>query len=364
MWANIGEELKVPWELAEIIHWRLGAKGMAERAGVPLSSQAAVEFAPPPGRNSEVNQHTDQEHDLAQQSSRTPHSSLSQSELAPMTHDSLQVEPGSFWTAEYRSEADEAAEVDIVTVYNRYKANMWAQIAAKMAISWDEAETMHWYLGKAQMRKRGSDDSFSTTCINLTPSQVEDAEVQARRQQKQEQETKNPRSEWSGKEEAMLFAYRRAKMSWKSISALLPGRSNQSCQAYYRDQCKLGPAWPQERRNELCKLYESLKSSMWAEIGQELKVPWEVAEGLHWRLGAQGMADGAGDPLRSPATVGFAPPRDRDAEAHQHTDQEHDVVQQSSRHTYPHPHPHPPLSQYELSPMMHEGQPGTSETLP
>ncbi|KAG5959107.1 hypothetical protein E4U56_005086 [Claviceps arundinis] len=241
-----------------------------------------------------------------------------------------------------------------------------------MAISWSEVEEIHWSLGKAQMTKRGSDDSFSTTRINLTPSEVDDAEVQAGRQQKQEQETKNPRLEWSGKEEAMLFAYRRAEMSWESISALLPGRTIRSCQTYHRHQCKLVPAWPQERRNELCKLYESLKSSMWSNIGQELKVPWEVAEGLHWHLGAKGMAHRAGDPLRSPATGGFAPPRDRDAEAHQHTDQEHDLVQQSSRHPHthththphPHPHPHPPLSQYELSPMMHEGQPGTSETLP
>ncbi|KAG6057358.1 hypothetical protein E4U32_005235 [Claviceps aff. humidiphila group G2b] len=233
-----------------------------------------------------------------------------------------------------------------------------------MAISWSEAEEIHWSLGKTQMTKRGSDDSFSTTCINLTPSQVEDAEVQARRQQKQEQETKIPRLEWSGKEEAMLFAYKRANMTWESISALLPGRTITSCQKYYCNQRKLGPAWPQERKNELCKLYESLKSSMWSNIGKELKLSWEVAEGLHWHLGARGMADRAGDPLRSPATVGFAPPRDRDVEAHQlqHTDQEHDLVQQSSRHTYP--HPHPPLSQYELSPMIHEGQPGTSETLP
>ncbi|KAG6042497.1 hypothetical protein E4U39_005874 [Claviceps sp. Clav50 group G5] len=229
-----------------------------------------------------------------------------------------------------------------------------------MAISWSEAEEIHWYLGKAQMKKRGSDDSFSTTCINLTPSQVDDAEEQARRQQKQRQEqgAENPRLAWSGQEEAMLFAYKRANMSWKSISALLPGRTIRSCQNYYAFHRELGPAWTPERKNELSKLYESLKSSMWTNIGEELNVPWQVAEGMHWRLGAKGMAERAGVPLSSPGTVEFAPPRDSNAEAHQHTDHEHDLVQQSSGP------PDSPPSQSVLAPITHEGPPGNSATLP
>ncbi|KAG5989201.1 hypothetical protein E4U52_005844 [Claviceps spartinae] len=202
-----------------------------------------------------------------------------------------------------------------------------------MAISWGEAEKMHWYLGEAQMRKRGSDDSFSTTCINLTPSEVDEAEVKAEKQQqdqqpqqRQEKEAKNPRLEWSGEEEAMLFAYRRADMSWESISALLPGRTISSCKNYYHNSCKLGPAWLPERKNKLCKLYESLKPSMWAKIGQELNVSWEVAERMHWRLGLKRMAEKDSFPLSSPAAVEFAPPRDGNAEAHQHTDQEHDLI--------------------------------------
>ncbi|KAG5914187.1 hypothetical protein E4U61_006020 [Claviceps capensis] len=220
-----------------------------------------------------------------------------------------------------------------------------------MAISWSEAEKMRWFIGQAQMRKRGSDDSFTTTRIILTPRQVFEAEVQARKQQQdqqqqqqQEQGVKQPRLGWSGDEETILFVCKRANMSWLSISALLPGRTTSSCRDRYT-QCKLEPAWPPERKNKFCKLYESLKSSMWAKIGEELKVGWEVVEDLHWHLGEKGMAETAGVPLTSPAAVGFAPP-------HQHTDQEHDLVQQS-RHSHPHAHLY--LSQTELSPMRHEG---------
>ncbi|KAG6164700.1 hypothetical protein E4U11_001002 [Claviceps purpurea] len=231
-----------------------------------------------------------------------------------------------------------------------------------MAISWSEAEEIHWCLGRVQMRKRGSDDSFSTTCINLTPSQVEDAEVQARRQQKQRQESEQgaetPRSGWSGEEETILFQCKRANMSWKSISALLPGRTIISCRDHYKRQCKLGPAWPQERQNEFCKQYESLKSSMWANIGEELNMSWEIAEGMHWRLGKAGMAERASLALSSQAAVEVVPPRARNAEVHQHRDQEHDPIQQSSRP------PHLSPSQSELAPMTHEGKSGSSATLP
>ncbi|KAG6242746.1 hypothetical protein E4U25_003053 [Claviceps purpurea] len=134
------------------------------------------------------------------------------------------------------------------------------------------------------MAKRGSDDSFSTTRVDIPPFQLVNAE-----------------------EETVLFACTRDKMSWKRISALLPGRTISSCREHHQIQCKSGPAWPQERKNKLCKLYESLKSSMWANIGEELNVSWEVAEGMHWRLGAKGMAERAGVPLSFQA-VGFAPP--------------------------------------------------------
>ncbi|KAG6135287.1 hypothetical protein E4U28_005469 [Claviceps purpurea] len=175
-----------------------------------------------------------------------------------------------------------------------------------MAVPWSEAERIHWIIGKTQMAKRGSDDSFSTTRVDIPPFQLVNAEVQARRQQqdqqrqqRQRQGVKQPKLGWSGEEETVLFACTRDKMSWKSISALLPGRTTSSCQEHYQIQCKSGPAWPQERKNKLCKLYESLKSSMWANIGDELNVPWKVAEGMHWRLGAAGMAERASVPLSS-----------------------------------------------------------------
>lgn len=33
MWANVAKELGVPWRAAEAMHWRIGEKSMADRAG-------------------------------------------------------------------------------------------------------------------------------------------------------------------------------------------------------------------------------------------------------------------------------------------------------------------------------------------
>ncbi|KAG5921143.1 hypothetical protein E4U61_007076 [Claviceps capensis] len=286
---------------------------------------------------------------------------------SPETRGSLQVEPGSQWKLEEdelllqlkksrmnRLQGEEAKN-RLARSYERGKADMWAQIATEMAVPWSEAERIHWIIGKTQMAKRGSDDSFPTTRVDIPPFQLVNAEVQARRQQqdqqrqqRQQQGVKQPKIGWSGEEEIVLFACTRDKMSWKSISALLPGRTISSCQEHYQIQRRSGTAWPQERKNKLCNLYESLKSSMWANIGEELNVPWEVAEGMHWRLGAAGMAKRARVPLSFQAAVRFAPPRTRNAEVHQHRDQEHDVVQQASHR------PHSSLSQTDTAPMTHE----------
>ncbi|KAG5990282.1 hypothetical protein E4U52_004741 [Claviceps spartinae] len=152
-----------------------------------------------------------------------------------------------------------------------------------MSVAWDEVERMHWIIGRAQLRKRGTDDSFSATRINIPPPPpVDEAEVQAPREQPQPQETK---MRWSGGEEDILFAYRDAKMSWEQISSHLPGRTARSCEAHYFQQTRSGPEWPQERKNQLCKLYERLKPIMWAKMGDVLSIPWESVEDMHWRLG-------------------------------------------------------------------------------
>lgn len=86
MWAKMGEELNVSWEVAEGMHWRLGEEEMAERTSVPLSTQADFRLAPLEHDidNTEVHQHRDREHD---QSSRHDHPLLSQTEPALMAHE-------------------------------------------------------------------------------------------------------------------------------------------------------------------------------------------------------------------------------------------------------------------------------------
>ncbi|KAG5971208.1 hypothetical protein E4U56_007048 [Claviceps arundinis] len=263
-----------------------------------------------------------------------------------------------------RRGGEEEFKDELARLYVSGKAGMWAPIAAKMAIPWIEIERIHWIIGKNQMAKRGSDDSFSTTLVNLTPRQVHDAEVQAKKQKQdqQQQRATRPGLEWSGHEETLLFAYRRSGLSWEDISTLLLGRTAASCQGHHFQQgATTGPEWPQERKNELCKLYERLKPSMWATIGEELGVSWERAESMHWRLGPNVLEKRAGVPLRFEAASRLAPLQDDidnaedQPEVYQHRNEEHD---QSSRP------PQHPQSQTELAPMAHVGQAGRSVTLP
>ncbi|KAG6054210.1 hypothetical protein E4U17_003995 [Claviceps sp. LM77 group G4] len=258
-----------------------------------------------------------------------------------------------------RREKGEEAKDKLARLYERGKARMWAPIAARMAVAWSEAERMHWIIGKVQMAKRGSDDSFHTTPVNPTPRQVYDAEIQAKRQKQNQQQQRAPRpgSEWSGDEETFLFAHRRCGVSWEDISRLLPGRTATSCHTHHLQQSTTGPAWPQERKNELCKLYESLKPSMWAKIGEELGVPWEYAEFMHWRLGAERMAERAGVPLSSQAAFRLAPLQDGidNAEVYQHRNHEHDESSRPPQH---------PQSETESAIMAHVGQPGRYVKLP
>lgn len=111
---------------------------------------------------------------------------------------------------------------------------------------------------------------------------------------------------------------------------------------------------------DITHTFDSHKLSMWAKIGEELKVPWHVAEDMHWILGPVMRAERAGVPLSSQAVDGFLPPQAHHAEGHQHRDQEDDLTQKSPRH------PRPSLSQTETASMTHEGQPGGSNavTLP
>ncbi|KAG5971209.1 hypothetical protein E4U56_007049 [Claviceps arundinis] len=266
-----------------------------------------------------------------------------------------------------RSEPEETNN-KIAMAYDRLKEDIWSPIATEMSVVWREAERMHWLLGKKQMRKRGTHDSFRTTRINLPLPQVDDARVEAPGQQQdeprqhQQQGARMPGSNWSGSEEAFLFAYRRSGMLWDDIARLLPERTAKGCHDHYFKQRATGPAWTQERKNDLCKRYERLRQIMWTKIGVVLKVPWQYVEVIHWRLGeeeikerAEFVKERAGAALISRAAFGLALPDEHSDEANEHSDEEHD---QSAYH------PQHPQYQTEPAHMANEGRPGSSVTLP
>ncbi|KAG6253341.1 hypothetical protein E4U23_007842 [Claviceps purpurea] len=127
-----------------------------------------------------------------------------------------------------------------------------------MPVLWWQAEKIHWIIGKAQMEKRGSDDTFPTIRVDLPPPEVG-----------QQREFNNTGSGWSGHEETALFSCIR------------------------------------------------LKSSMWANIGEDMMVPWQAAEHMHWRLGPENIAERTGAALTYQAILAFG------LSPEQHWDQEH-----------------------------------------
>ncbi|KAG6055553.1 hypothetical protein E4U32_006251 [Claviceps aff. humidiphila group G2b] len=101
---------------------------------------------------------------------------------------------------------------------------------------------------------------------------------------------------------------------------------------------------------------------MWAKIGDVLKIPWQSVEFIHWHLGMQEikkraelLTETAGAALMSQAAFGLTPPDEDNGEVHQHTDGERD---QSSHH------PQHTQDQTEPAPMMRQGRPESSVTLP
>ncbi|KAG6052673.1 hypothetical protein E4U32_008172 [Claviceps aff. humidiphila group G2b] len=150
-------------------------------------------------------------------------------------------------------------------------------------------------------------------------------------------------------------------MLWYDIARLLPGRTPIGCRIYHSEQSATGPAWTQERKNELCKRYERLRGMMWAKIGVALNVSWRSVEVIHWRLGeeeikerAQFVKERAGAALISHAAFGLAPPDEHSDEANEHSDEEHDQSAYHSQH---------PQYQTEPAPVASEGRPGSSVTL-
>ncbi|KAG5921148.1 hypothetical protein E4U61_007081 [Claviceps capensis] len=258
-----------------------------------------------------------------------------------------------------RSELEETKN-NIAMAYKRLKEDMWSQIAAEMSVRWTEVERIHWHLGKAQMsgslmRNRDTNDSFRTTHANFPLPQVDDAQLQAPRQHQDQQlqGARRPCSDRTGDGETSLFPHRRS------------GMSQCDCYIDHSKQIATEPAWPQERKNELCTRYERLKRNMWSKIGDVLKIPWESVECIHWRLGAEGMAqrsefmtERAGAAMIPLGAFRLAPPDEDHGEVHRHTDGERNQLSH-----------HPQYPQYRTGPapmavMAPEGWAGSSVTLP
>jgi hypothetical protein len=52
MWSQVAKEMNIPWRAAESMHWQLGEKEMARRAGVVPFSQSSVALDVPPKKAS------------------------------------------------------------------------------------------------------------------------------------------------------------------------------------------------------------------------------------------------------------------------------------------------------------------------
>ena len=48
MWAEIAQEMEMPWRAVEAMHWQLGVQDMSRRAGVIPFSLGDLSFDAPP----------------------------------------------------------------------------------------------------------------------------------------------------------------------------------------------------------------------------------------------------------------------------------------------------------------------------
>ncbi|KAG6153066.1 hypothetical protein E4U11_007147 [Claviceps purpurea] len=197
----------------------------------------------------------------------------------------------------------------LATLYESRKEKMWAKVAEGMNVPWTEAEQNHWILGKKEMKKRAGDPDFreswqkdyvalesktndDSNLAGLAPPLVDNAEdeVSAHEEQGRIQSVA-----WTGKEESSLFDLRAAGKCWNYISNLLPGRRRtvRSCMSHYRHVRDRAGGWSPELQTDLSRLYQIHKSEMWAELAEQLAVPWQSAEATHWILGSDYIGERA-----------------------------------------------------------------------
>ncbi|KAG5940677.1 hypothetical protein E4U59_002302 [Claviceps monticola] len=189
-------------------------------------------------------------------------------------------------------------ENKLARLYESGKAEMWDKIAKKLAIPWRKAEALHWQIKsrKANPAERAGDiaKSLSEVCADLPLSQVHDAELQANEQQQCQSQQDITENQWSREELSSLMTCLKSKMTWEETSKCLPGRTADSCRIYCENLRKKASQCSSESQSEFHRLYQRFKPEMWAKIGQEMKLPWEEAEEMHWRLGAEGLAKRTG----------------------------------------------------------------------
>ena len=54
MWAQIAEDLEIPWHIAEAMHWELGQEGISRQAGVERRRLQGAKAPAPHGGESEA----------------------------------------------------------------------------------------------------------------------------------------------------------------------------------------------------------------------------------------------------------------------------------------------------------------------
>ncbi|KAG5988183.1 hypothetical protein E4U52_006826 [Claviceps spartinae] len=189
---------------------------------------------------------------------------------------------------------DKAINWSVASLYVSNKATMWEKIAAEMKVPWKEAEVNHWSLGKEWMEKRAADESFLTReerfqcmpCVGLPPLPVIDTDEQGNLLQ---QYHYIRFEEWSGTETEIKSECIEAGLNWTEVAKRLPGRTAEACEDHYCEDIGRAGGWPPELQTELSRLYQSSKSEMWAEFGEQLGIPWQSAENIHWSLGEEGI---------------------------------------------------------------------------
>ncbi|KAK4693342.1 hypothetical protein P7C71_g4038, partial [Lecanoromycetidae sp. Uapishka_2] len=94
----------------------------------------------------------------------------------------------------------------------------------------------------------------------------------------------------TAEEDALRLQLRDQGMEWGEVEAKVAAYGASSCKLHCANNVWNEDMWTEEKMNKLAKVYERLRMDVWKPIADELCIPWDSVEGMHWSMGMDEMS--------------------------------------------------------------------------